>query len=217
MTPEVLFLDNHLLVVCKPAGMLVQADRSNDVSLLEVARTYLKEHFHKPGNVFLGLVHRLDRPVSGVVVFARTSKAAARLSDQFRQRQVSKIYWGLMQGRVPESGTWTDRIARAGVHSHITTGVHGQTAELSFRRLQYLHNVSWVEITLHTGRHHQIRVQFAHRGYPLLGDRRYGATTAFTPGAVALHARALMFLHPTLRTALTFTAAPEASWPLPFR
>jgi RluA family pseudouridine synthase len=215
VTLTVLFLDNHLLVVCKPAGMPTQADRSGDPSLLECGREYIKQQFHKPGKVFLGLVHRLDRPVSGVVVLARTSKAAARLAAQFRQRQVKKVYWALVQGKVPASGTLVDHLSRTGVQSHIATQHNGQLAELRFRRLEYWQDVSWVEIDLSTGRHHQIRVQFAHRGHPLLGDRRYGATRPFVPGALALHARAITILHPTRQEEMTFTAAPAPFWQWP--
>jgi RluA family pseudouridine synthase len=217
VTPDVLFLDNHLLVVCKPAGMLTQADRSGDLSLLEAGRAYIKQRFQKPGNVFLGLVHRLDRPVSGVVVFARTSKAAARLSAQFRQRQVTKVYWALVQGRVAEEGVFLDRLRRTGVHSQIVSQASGQVAELRFRRLGYGHGVSWVEIDLSTGRHHQIRVQFAHHGHPVVGDRRYGATVPFAPGVLALHARALTIVHPTRHTPMTFTAEPARLWQWPVR
>lgn len=210
-------MDNHLLVVCKPTGLLMQADRTGDVSLLELCRAYVKQTFNKPGKVFLGLVHRLDRPVSGVVVFARTSKAAARLSAQFRLRQVSKIYWALVAGKVSATGTLVDRVVRTGVHSRIGETGAGQLAELRFRRLGYGQEMSWVEIELGTGRHHQIRVQFAHYGHPVVGDRRYGSTRPFTPGTIALHARALTLSHPTRHAAMTFTAEPGSDWPQQFR
>jgi 23S rRNA-/tRNA-specific pseudouridylate synthase len=211
VTLDVLFLDNHLLVVCKPAGMLTQADRSGALSLLEAGRAYIKQRFDKPGNVFLGLVHRLDRPVSGVVVLAR------RLSAQFRQRQATKVYWALVQGRVAEEGAFIDRLLRTAVHSQIVPHASGQVAELRFHRLGYGQGVSWVEIHLGTGRHHQIRAQFAHHGHPVLGDRRYGATVPFAPGVIALHARALTVAHPTLHTPMTFTAEPERLWQWPAR
>ena len=215
MSIEVLFVDNHLLVVRKPAGLLTQADRTGDPSLLDLCREYVKQHFNKPGNVFLGLVHRLDRPVSGVMVLARTSKAAARLSTQFRTRQVRKIYWALVQGTVPPHGTLVDQIVRHGVTSHVTRGGKGARAELDFRRLACWQDMSWVEVVLGTGRHHQIRVQFAHYGHPVVGDLRYGATQRFTRHALALHARALTLTHPTHLTRLTFTAEPEECWPAP--
>jgi RluA family pseudouridine synthase len=217
MRLDVLFLDNHLLVVCKPARLPTQADCSGDVSLLEQGREYVKQRFQKPGNVFLGLVHRLDRPVSGVVVLARTSKAAARLSSQFRQRQVKKLYWALVEGKVPHTGTFVDHLVRQAGQSQVVAPEAGQRAELHFRCLGYRQGISWLEIDLNTGRHHQIRVQFAHHGHPVLGDRRYGATTPFVPGALALHARTLILCHPTQHQAMTFTAEPEPCWPLHFR
>jgi 23S rRNA-/tRNA-specific pseudouridylate synthase len=165
----------------------------------------------------LGLVQRLDRPVSGVVVLARTSKAAARLAAQFRLRQVKKVYWALVEGKVPAAGTLVDRLLRTGVQSRIAAQSNGQHAELRFRRLRYGQGISWVEIELSTGRHHQIRVQFAHRGHPLLGDRRYGATMPFAPGALALHARAVTLRHPTRDVEMTFTAEPAPFWTRPDR
>jgi 23S rRNA pseudouridine1911/1915/1917 synthase len=217
VTFTVLYIDNHLLAVCKPAGMLTQGDRTGDTSLLELCRTYVKQQFNKPGNVFLGLVHRLDRPVSGVVVLARTSKAAARLAAQFRARQVQKTYWALVEGKIPAKGTLVDRLDRRGVTSHIAKATPGVLAELQFTRLGYHQGISWVEINLGTGRHHQIRVQFAHYGYPLVGDLRYGATRSFTRHALALHARAVSLRHPTRPQTLTFIAEPESHWPQHFR
>jgi RluA family pseudouridine synthase len=217
VTFTVLYIDNHLLAVCKPAGMLTQGDRTGDISLLELCRTYVKQQFNKPGNVFLGLVHRLDRPVSGVVVLARTSKAAARLSAQFRARQVEKTYWALVEGKTPAEGSLVDRIGRRGATSHIAQETPGVLAELHFTRLGYRQGISWVEINLGTGRHHQIRVQFAHYGYPIVGDLRYGATQPFTRHALALHARALSLRHPTRSQVLTFIAEPESHWPPHFR
>jgi 23S rRNA pseudouridine1911/1915/1917 synthase len=217
VTFRVLYIDNHLLAVCKPAGMLTQGDRTGDISLLERCRIYVKQQFNKPGNVFLGLVHRLDRPVSGVVVLARTSKAAARLSAQFRARQVQKTYWALVEGKIPAEGSLVDCIGRIGARGHIAKETPGVLAELQFTRLGYHQGISWVEINLGTGRHHQIRVQFAHYGYPLVGDIRYGATCPFTRHALALHARALSLSHPTRPQALTFIAEPERHWPPHFR
>ncbi|RMH71666.1 MAG: RluA family pseudouridine synthase [Gemmatimonadetes bacterium] len=210
---DVIYLDNHLLVLRKPAGMLVQGDSTGDPSLLEWGRQFLKVQFDKPGNVFLALVHRLDRPTSGVVVFGRTSKAAARLSEQFRQRQIRKIYWALVEGKTPEEGHLRDRVARYGVRSQVVQGNRGKIAELHYRRLRYAAGISWVEIEMATGRHHQIRVQFQHAGYPLVGDLRYGATRRLsTPKALALHARSITLTHPTRQEQMTFHADPDAHW-----
>ena len=184
---------------------------------MDYAREYIKDKFNKPGNVYLGLVHRLDRPTSGVVVLALTSKAAKRLSEQFRVGSVRKIYWALVEGKTPADGTLVDRIHRHGITSHIVRGDGGQRAELSFRRLRYHKGVSWVEIELATGRHHQIRVQFSHRGYPVIGDFRYGSKVKFGQKVLALHARSLTISHPTRKEEMTFLAELESFWPRQFR
>ena len=215
---EVLFLDEDLLAVCKPAGMLVQGDRTGDPTLLAQAREYLRRKFHSPDEVYLGLVHRLDRPTSGVTIFARNSKAAAHLSAQFQNRTARKTYWALVEGKVPDEGNWVDNIVRMGVTSRVVKrGGEGQEAVLYFRCLGYRNDISWVEIELHTGRHHQIRVQFAYRGHPVVGDLRYGAEVKFGQKALALHARALTITHPTQGTKMTFTAEPARLWPKYFR
>ena len=212
---DVIYIDNHLLVVRKPSGMLAQGDRTGDRSLLEYGKAYVKAAFNKPGDAFLGLVHRLDRPTSGVMVFARTSKAAARLSEQFRARRIGKIYWALVEGKTPREGRMVDTLLRAGPSS--TVSERGQEAVLGFRRLRFERGISWVEVRPKTGRHHQIRVQFAHRGHPVVGDFRYGARIGFPEKSLALHARALTLSHPTRKEEMTFTAAPEVFWPAKFR
>ena len=209
---DILFTDNHLLAINKPSGMLVQGDRTGDESLLALAKDYLKERFGKPGNVYLGLVHRLDRPVSGVVLFARTSKAAARLSEQFRERKAKKTYLAIVEGETPLKGKWTDPVAREGATSRIAEEGEGQNAELSFRRLKCNNKFSLVEIDLGTGRHHQIRVQFADRGHPIAGDFRYGSKIKFPGRAIALHSLSLTVAHPTKKEEITFRAEPPESW-----
>lgn len=210
--PEILYEDNHLLVVNKPAGMLVQEDDTGDLDLLTWGKGYLKAKYAKPGNVYLGLVHRLDRPVSGVVALGRTSKAAARLSEQFRTRAVEKIYWALAEGEAPPAGELRQRIARGPGKSSRTAGPgEGKHAELAFRRLAFTRGVSWLEVTLGTGRHHQIRLQLSGAGLPILGDVRYGARTAFG-GQIALHARSLAFDHPVKEERLRFEADPPVAW-----
>ncbi len=217
MDLDVLYLDNHLLVVRKPIGMLVQGNHTSDDNLLDLGKAFLKVKFNKPGNVFLGLVHRLDRPVSGVVVFARTSTAARRLSEQFRKRTVEKRYWALVQGKISENGRLVNYLARRQTKSRVVEDENrGQRAELSFERLAYKDGVSWVEVDLATGRHHQIRVQFAHFGHPLLGDYKYGSRKPFPNRSVALHARSLSVVHPTKKEQMTFEAEPEAFWPKQF-
>lgn len=208
-----LYLDNHLLVFRKPAGLLIQGDHTGDESLYDLASQYLKVTFNKPGNVFVGIVHRLDRPVSGVVVLARTSKAASRLSDQFRQKRVKKTYWALVEGNPPAKGKLTDWIRRDGVHSKIATPSTGKKAELSFRLLRRFGDSALLEIDLDTGRHHQIRVQLSHIGFPIIGDFRYGSRRKFPNMAVALHAREVKIKHPVRDEEMTFTAPLEEIWP----
>ncbi len=213
---DILYLDNHLLVVRKPAGMLVQGNHTGDENLLDIGKAYLKVKFNKPGNVFLGLVHRLDRPVSGVVVFARTSTSARRLSQQFRERTVKKRYVALVHGKVPKNGRLVNYIARRQTKSRIVNAPHGQRAELSYERLAYRNGVSSVRVNLATGRHHQIRVQFADMGHPVLGDFKYGSRKPFPNRAIALYAQALTITHPTKKEPMTFETKPETFWPRSF-
>jgi len=209
---HVLYVDNHLLVVNKPAGQLVQGDQTGRVTLLDEARQWLKREYAKPGRVFLGLVHRLDRTASGVVVLARTSKAAARLSEEIRSKRPRKSYLALVEGEVPESDHCIDRLERQEFNSRVVAAPAGKEARLSYRRLHHRQGISLVEIALETGRHHQIRVQFAHRGFPILGDRRYGARQGFIDDSIALHAREMIIRHPTLGEEMPFTAEPDSRW-----
>ncbi len=212
----VVSLDNHLLVVTKPSGMLVQEDRTGDPDLVTLAKAYLKERFDKPGNVFVGLVHRLDRPTSGVMVLARTSKAAARLSEQFRRRTIEKRYLAVVEGTLPAQGERVDGLVKGeGGSVSILPADHpdAQRAALRWRTLASRGGRALVDVDLLTGRKHQIRAQLAALGAPVLGDFRYGNPTPFADGrGVALHAYRLTLEHPTRREALAFTAAPPASW-----
>ena len=216
MEIEPIHLDNHLIVVSKSAGVPVQSDATHDRTLMEMVRGYLKREFRKPGNVYLGLVHRLDRPVSGVIVLARTSKAAARLSEQFRNRTPLKVYWALVRGKTQPTGLLVDYILRNGPTSSIADERRGKRAELRYRRLDFRDGVSFVEISMRTGRHHQIRVQFSHRNHAVLGDLRYGSEIRFPRRAVALHARSITIRHPVGGKPITFTADPEEHWPQEF-
>ena len=199
--PSVLLLDNHVLVLAKPAGMPSQGDASGDLSLLDWGKAMLKERFDKPGNVFLGLVQRLDRPTSGLMVFGRTSKAASRLSAAVRDRRIEKTYLALCAAAPSEApGILQDWLLPGGEGSQ-TRVVHAETvgakeAALRWRPLAEGPEGLLVEIALLTGRKHQIRAQFAHRGAPLAGDVRYGARQPFAPGTIALHAARLAFPHP---------------------
>ena len=215
MTP--LYLDNHLLVVDKPAGMLVQGDATGDTDLVTWAKGYLKKRFDKPGNVFVGLVHRLDRPTSGVVVLARTSKAAGRLSDQFRSRTTDKRYLAVLEGVLGDRGEAVDGVVkRDGGGVRVVAADHpgAQRAVLRWRTVAASGGRSLVEVELVTGRKHQIRAQLAARGAPVVGDFRYGnPQKPFAGGrGIALHAWRLTVAHPTLRTPVTASCAPPPSW-----
>jgi len=215
MTLKVLYLDNHLLVVDKPAGVLAQADRTGDTDLLTIGKAYLKERFDKPGNVFLGLVHRLDRPASGVMVLARTSKAAARLSEQFRERTVEKRYLAIVEGRCTGEGDCVDYLLKEDRRVRIVArGGHPQAklAKLHWQALAQGTGVSLVEVAMETGRAHQIRLQLANLGYPLVGDFRYGAKAELDGRNLALHCHELTATHPTLKERMTWTAPVPASW-----
>jgi 23S rRNA pseudouridine1911/1915/1917 synthase len=212
---EVLFEDNHCLAVMKPAGWLTIGDETGDLTLLDAAKAYLKEKYAKPGAVFLGVVHRLDRPVSGVVLYARTSKAAARLSAQFRDRTVEKVYWAAVTAtNIPVQGELVGNIAKDHTRNvaTITDDEDGRDSRLGYRVLQRQSGLTLLEIRPLTGRGHQIRVQLSHAGWPILGDRKYGSTRPFAPGCIALHARSLTVRHPVTQRPLTIIAELPESW-----
>lgn len=214
---NVLFEDNHLLVLSKPAPLPTMGTDARTQSLLDLAKAYIREKFKKPGNVYLGVVSRLDSHVTGVVVFARTSKAAARLSAQYAAGTVQKTYWAIVSGR-PESmaGEFSDWL----IHDDADHVVRccdprapgAKQATLSYRVLTNAGRTTWLEIEPKSGRKHQIRVQFASRGLPILGDQKYGSKDRF-PRGIALHSRRLQIAHPTLGTQLTFEAPVPDYWP----
>ncbi|MCF7885830.1 MAG: RluA family pseudouridine synthase [Candidatus Marinimicrobia bacterium] len=211
---NVIFEDNHLLVVNKPGGVLTQADSTGDRSIQEIGKQYLKEKYNKPGNVFLALMSRIDRPASGVIVMARTSKAASRLTQQFKQSTPRKIYYAIVEGEIPPKGKLFDKIYRRGATSYISEKINkGKVAKLDYRKLDYAKGKSLVRINLLTGRHHQIRVQFAYREHYLLGDFRYGSKIKFPHRTIALHARELTIIHPTKKEPLTFSSDIPEYWP----
>ncbi len=215
MQPEILYSDNHLLVVNKPPGLLTQADRTGDPDVLTLMKAWIKQTCAKPGNVYLGLVHRLDRPVSGLLALARTSKAAARLSAQFRSGTPLKKYLALVEGRAGAGGTCRDFLLKdAGQNVHVVSGGHpgGRAAELDWRAVAFYRGVSLVDITLKTGRAHQIRAQLASRGMAIAGDVRYGSRTKFDRKNLALHCYCLELEHPVRKARMRWTAVPPASW-----
>jgi 23S rRNA pseudouridine1911/1915/1917 synthase len=211
----VLHEDNHLLALNKPVALITQGASADQASLLALAKDYLKHKYHKPGNVYLGTVSRLDAAVSGVVLFARTSKAAARLSEQFRLRTAEKTYWALVAGNprpADECVDWLvrdDRLARTRVVDSAADGA--REARLSYRRLRRVGRGWMLEIRLETGRKHQIRAQLAARGLAIWGDRKYDSREPFGQG-IALHARRLAIIHPTLGTPLSITAPMPEAW-----
>ena len=212
----VLYVDNHLLALYKPSGLLVQGDRTGDVCLLDLAKQWIKERYDKPGKVFLAMVHRLDRPVAGVVLFARTSKAAGRLARQFRERSVDKRYLAVVQGAVAqESQRCIDHIERQDRTSRVVPAstANSQEARLSYKRLDTADNKSLLEVTLETGRRHQIRIQLSRMGHPILGDLRYGAGKPLPGKQVALLARSLSVEHPTRKTRLDLICPIPQKWP----
>jgi 23S rRNA pseudouridine1911/1915/1917 synthase len=224
MSLKVLYEDNHLLVVDKPAGLLVQGDGSSSDTLLDVGRDYLRDKYDKPGNVYLGLVHRLDRNVSGVVLLARTSKAASRLSVQFREKSVTKTYLAVVSPAPAEAeGRLRHWLAAVGDRRGVT---RAETAPFAGARESILDyqvletadtrpgpSRALVRVQPLTGRRHQIRAQLALAGSPLLGDVKYGATAGLADHRLALHAWALVVRHPVKRETMEFRVDPPGDWP----
>ena len=210
----VVYLDNHLLVVRKPAGLLSQADETGDADVVSLGRAFLKEKFDKPGKVFLGLVHRLDRPASGIMVLARTSKAAARLSDSFRRRQVRKHYLALVDGSLEGSGVWRDHLVKQDkIVRRVSEDFPGaKEAILAWFSLAAQPRTSLIDVDLTTGRPHQIRIQFAERGHPLVGDFRYGSERTFDGRNLGLHCYRLSLEHPVRREPMDWIFPPPDSW-----
>lgn len=205
---QIIFEDNHLLVVNKPPGILSQEDHTERHDLLNICKKYIKKKFNKPGNVFLGLLHRLDRPVGGVMVFAKTSKAASRISEQIRDRKVKKRYRAIVVGNPPPNGVLEHHLVKNEKKNivHVVSNPTRQSrlAKLSFTVMTRAQNLALVDINLETGRAHQIRVQFAEIGAPVWGDKRYG--TPVESGFIALHAYSFKLEHPTLKEKMTFKA-----------
>ena len=211
---EWLYEDNHLLALNKPAGLLSQGDRTGDTNVVVLAKAYLKNKYQKPGNVYIGLVHRLDRPVSGAMILARTSKAAQRLSAAFKERRIEKKYVAIVEGRLPDAGDMADHLYKdtKGGRVHVDA-LKGKEARLKWQKLGEIGKGTVVGIRLITGRPHQIRCQFAHRGWPVVGDMRYGATGEFDGRSLALHCHELAFQHPVRRTSTTIRADKPPTWP----
>jgi 23S rRNA pseudouridine1911/1915/1917 synthase len=213
---DILYEDNHCLAIAKPSGSVSAHFTGREETLDRLVKAYLKERYHKPGNVFLGVVHRLDRPVSGVLLFARTSKAAARLTQQFREGTVEKVYWAVVQGIIGRQAgsleSWLLKDKSAGRVEVVEPHTRGaRLALLHYHRRATHDDTTWLEARPQTGRTHQIRVQLAHYDHPVYGDARYGSIHTFGR-AIALHARSLTFLHPVRHEPITLVADLPRMW-----
>lgn len=211
--PTVVYEDNHLLCVSKRPGEIVQGDKTGDEPMSEALKAWLKEKYNKPGNVYLGVIHRLDRPVGGLVLFAKTSKALSRMNELFRTGDVSKRYWAVVTARPPKhSDTLEEYLVRNESQNKSYVARQGaatpgaKLARLSYRLLASGEHYHLLEIELHTGRHHQIRCQLAALGCPIKGDLKYGAPRSNPGGSISLLSRQISFTHPVSKEALTLTA-----------
>ena len=212
---EVLYEDNHLIAVNKKSGDIVQGDKTGDAPLSDFVKAYIKKKYNKPGEVFLGTIHRLDRPTSGIVLYARTSKALSRMNEQFREKQVQKTYWAVVNNSPPNtSGTLENYLQKNQKQnkSYITKNEGGKHSILDYKLLKKLDNFFHLEIQPKTGRHHQIRVQLAHIGSIIKGDLKYGAKRSNNDASIHLLAQKLEFVHPVTKENITIVApAPRES------
>lgn len=208
---QVLHEDNHIIVVNKRVGDIVQGDKTGDKPLSDVVKEYIKEKYDKPGEVFLGVVHRLDRPTTGIVVFARTSKALTRLNELFKNRETHKTYWAVVKNKPAEpSAKLVHYLKRNEKNNtskaHLKEVPDSKIASLDYKIIRELNNYFALEINLHTGRHHQIRAQLTAIGSPIKGDLKYGADRSNPDGGIHLHARKLTFIHPVTKESLEIIA-----------
>jgi len=216
---EVLFEDNHIVIVNKRAGDIVQGDKTGDKPLSDVVKEYIKEKYNKPGNVFLGVVHRLDRPTSGVIIFARTSKALERTNKMLRDKTISKTYWAVVKNHPKKEKDTLVNYLKKNPKNNKSTVFAKETdgskkAILHYKVLKKLENYSLLEIDLETGRHHQIRAQLSSIGSVIKGDLKYGAARSNKDGSIHLHARKIAFIHPVNKENISLTAPPpdEVIW-----
>ena len=213
---RIIYIDNHLIAVTKPAGLLTQPSGNADESLIDQTRQLIKEKYNKPNNIFLGLVHRLDRNVSGVILFARTSKAASRLSKQFREGTLEKYYRAIVLGKLKKEHSTLvhylrkEKSLRATVFPRETPTA--KRSELSYKVINSLEKKSLLEVSLSTGRFHQIRAQMAFIGHPIIGDVKYGAPESLPSQEIALYAHKLVFSHPISNEEITLTAPEPKTW-----
>lgn len=209
---KILYEDNHVLVVIKPVNMPVCEDSSGDMDLLSYLKGYIKDKYNKPGNVYLGLIHRLDRPVGGVMVFAKTSKAAGRLSDQVRLKKIRKKYYAVVCGNLAGSGVFNDKLLKNSRTNMVRVDSRGKDSSLEYNVVSSINSLSLVDINLITGRSHQIRVQFSSRGYPLFGDQRYN-NGSLVGEQIALFSYYLSFFHPVSGELMEFSESIPNRYP----
>ncbi|MBH1958591.1 MAG: RNA pseudouridine synthase [Flavobacteriia bacterium] len=208
---QIVFEDNHLLIINKKAGQLVQGDKTGDASLLDLIKDFIKKRDQKPGNVFLGLVHRIDRPTSGLVIYAKTSKALTRLTQMVKNREIRKTYWAVVaKETIPQSQRLVHYLQKNEKTNKSTVFIkpteNAKEAILNYQILKSLDNFQLLEIDLETGRHHQIRAQLSKIGVPIKGDLKYGASRSNPDGGIHLHARRLEFIHPVTKENLMVVA-----------
>jgi 23S rRNA pseudouridine1911/1915/1917 synthase len=206
---QVLFEDNHLIAINKQSGDIIQGDKTGDEPLSEKVKKFLKKKYNKPGNVFLGTIHRIDRPTSGIIIFAKTSKSLSRMNEKFRDNKISKIYWAIVKNNLPKkSGPLVNYLTKDQKKnkSFVTKNKEGKLAKLSYKLLNKLNNYYHYEIYPETGRHHQIRVQLSNMGSPIKGDLKYGAKRSNNDASINLHAREIIFEHPVSKEKITIIA-----------
>ncbi len=210
---NIIFEDNHLIIVNKPAGILVQGDKTGDKSLIDLVKEYLKIEYSKKGNVFLGLVNRIDRPTSGIVILSKTSKALSRMNSLIKNRKIKKFYWAIISKSFPENegilNGWfrkNSKLNKSYVYDNKVS--NSKLGSLKYNRIKDFKKYSLFEIDLETGRHHQIRSQFSKLGYPIVGDLKYGAKRSLKDGSIYLHSRRVIFEHPIKKIKIDLTAIP---------
>lgn len=208
---QILHEDNHIIVINKRVGDIVQGDKTGDKPLSDVVKEYIKDKYNKPGEVFLGVVHRLDRPTTGIVVFARTSKALTRLNELFKNRETQKTYWAVVKNKPSANATKLIHYLKRNEKNntskaHLKEVPDSKVASLDYKIIKELNNYFALEINLHTGRHHQIRAQLSAIGSPIKGDLKYGFDRSNPDGGIHLHARKLIFIHPVTKKSLQIIA-----------
>lgn len=208
---DILFEDNHLIIINKKPGDIVQKDKTNDISLLEIVKEYLKRKYNKPGNVYLGLIHRIDRPTSGLVMFAKTSKALSRMNNMLKGKMIVKTYWAITKNKPEKKSSqlvhWLKKNEKKNKSTHFSRETkNAKKAILDYRIIKELENYFLLEILMGSGRHHQIRCQLQAIGCPIKGDLKYGAKRSNSDGSIDLHAKHLKFIHPVTKKEVNLNA-----------